>query len=835
MKKSQVIVIYIIVFLTIQFKLFPQSHSSVGLWKFDDNMDLAKAEIGSRLELIGVQLPINGPEAGNGAVRIGKGSYYKMNHGIASNGGGNMVNEYSLQIDFRIPSLGRWYSLFQTSITNANDAECFINGDGYIGVQATSYSKSSVKPNEWYRLVISVKNGTQFKFYLEGQLFYNGFIQTIDGRFALDNLLLLFADDNGEDGEIDCAEIAIWNYALTSNEIKSLGEYGHAPKQLALVPYLQTPTDNSIHVCWHDPLSTITKVEYGTTPSLGHTATGMSEIIFDPYRWHTVKLSSLQPNTEYYYKVMSGSGTSAIYSFRTQPPEGYTGKVRFLLLSDTHTNDTTIAVNVIREAKKKMQELYGPDYYNKVNLVLHSGDLVVSGNEISQWTDQYFAPMSQISPNIPFVTVTGNHEVESWLYYSYMKYDEVSAFPAGSLKEKFWSLTLANTVIIGLNSNMTNSEWAQQNTWLNQKLGEIQADAKIDFVLLIVHHLPISELWGEGISDAGSVYVKNQIIPILKKYSKVVQLSYGHTHGFERGTVESEVTNSNGDFRIVCGGGGGGPTDRWGAFKNADFSSIHISLDDYFYQLIEVDVANKSFESSMYSLGNSSKSRNSELMDRWYKKLNQYPPERPIASNPTFSGNNIIFNTSQISADSLMTVRIKVATDDKFNSTIIDTMIHWKNIYGVDASNNPIDLNKGLDLTKIHFNRSLFVNGRMQYYKVQYRDHNLKWSSWSNIVPFDVPQHIEGDSIPDEYVLRQNFPNPFNPLTNIIYSLPKNGFITLKIYDILGNEIATLVNEEQSAGQHQVIFDGSNLSSGVYFYKIQTEEFAQTKKLILVR
>jgi len=201
----------------------------VGRWKFDDSSNLLKPEPdeGLPLELVGTQKAVNGPEAGNGAVRIGIGSHYKMTHGISGNGGGIAVNEYTLQYDFRIADYYGWHCFFQTSSANANDGDCFINSNGNIGTQATGYTEYSVIPNEWYRLVISVKNGSQFQYYLDGQLVRNGTLQSIDGRFSLENILLVFADEDGEDGEIDCAELAIWNYALTAAEVQALGGYGH--------------------------------------------------------------------------------------------------------------------------------------------------------------------------------------------------------------------------------------------------------------------------------------------------------------------------------------------------------------------------------------------------------------------------------------------------------------------------------------------------------------------------------------------------------------------------------------------------------------------------------
>jgi hypothetical protein len=88
---------------------------------------------------------------------------------------------------------------------------------------------------------------------------------------------------------------------------------------------------------------------------------------------------------------------------------------------------------------------------------------------------------------------------------------------------------------------------------------------------------------------------------------------------------------------------------------------------------------------------------------------------------------------------------------------------------------------------------------------------------------------------PKQYRLNQNYPNPFNPSTKISYQLPKSSFVTLKVYDIIGREVSTLVNGEQNAGQYEVTFDGSRLASGVYFFRLQAGGFVQTKKLVVMK
>ncbi len=91
------------------------------------------------------------------------------------------------------------------------------------------------------------------------------------------------------------------------------------------------------------------------------------------------------------------------------------------------------------------------------------------------------------------------------------------------------------------------------------------------------------------------------------------------------------------------------------------------------------------------------------------------------------------------------------------------------------------------------------------------------------------------NSLVEKFQLEQNYPNPFNPTTSIQYSLSSRQFVTLKVYDVLGKEIATLVNEEKTAGIYEVEFDASEFPSGIYFYKLQAENFSETNKMVLMK
>ncbi|MBK8551655.1 MAG: T9SS type A sorting domain-containing protein [Ignavibacteria bacterium] len=108
--------------------------------------------------------------------------------------------------------------------------------------------------------------------------------------------------------------------------------------------------------------------------------------------------------------------------------------------------------------------------------------------------------------------------------------------------------------------------------------------------------------------------------------------------------------------------------------------------------------------------------------------------------------------------------------------------------------------------------------------------------AWSIKIEYGPTIGISGNTnLVNDYKLSQNYPNPFNPSTKIDFSIPKSGLVTIKVYDIIGKEVATLVNEIRNAGNHEVTFNGSNLSSGVYFYRIESANFIDTKKMFLLK
>jgi hypothetical protein len=108
-------------------------------------------------------------------------------------------------------------------------------------------------------------------------------------------------------------------------------------------------------------------------------------------------------------------------------------------------------------------------------------------------------------------------------------------------------------------------------------------------------------------------------------------------------------------------------------------------------------------------------------------------------------------------------------------------------------------------------------------------------SHYSDPVPVEIPTNVEGSDMPKQFWLSQNHPNPFNPTTTIEFSIAKRTHVRIAVYDILGREVSTLIDETKDTGTHRVTWDASDASSGVYFYTIQSREFVATRKMLVLK
>jgi hypothetical protein len=146
-------------------------------------------------------------------------------------------------------------------------------------------------------------------------------------------------------------------------------------------------------------------------------------------------------------------------------------------------------------------------------------------------------------------------------------------------------------------------------------------------------------------------------------------------------------------------------------------------------------------------------------------------------------------------------------------------------IIGIRLAFYLLGINEGYGWIQIEVNRLVFVYNDGRIIEVDNFDH---------MYPTGV-QQLPSSQNPEKFILHQNYPNPFNPATVIRYEVPEGSVIQLRVYDLLGREIATLINKEQSAGTYEVDFSGANLPSGIYTYALQAGSYRLQRKMLLIK
>ncbi len=179
-----------------------------------------------------------------------------------------------------------------------------------------------------------------------------------------------------------------------------------------------------------------------------------------------------------------------------------------------------------------------------------------------------------------------------------------------------------------------------------------------------------------------------------------------------------------------------------------------------------------------------------------------------------------------------------------FSSSVINNTVGLNWITATELNNSGFEIQKSSDNS--NWNKVGFVTGHgttSEVHNYSFIDANpLTGISYYRLKQIDFDGTSEYSNIIEiiygtvaDYSLEQNYPNPFNPTTKINYSIKEKGNVELRIFDLLGSEIATLVSEEKEPGNYEVYFDASNLSSGVYLYTLKAGSFVQTRKMLLMK
>ena len=523
----------LILFLSLN-SVYGQTPTPYAEWNFDTAANLTLATIGSDLVLVGTNTAIEGPSPDDGAVTIGVGSHYKFTHGISPAAGQDYINKYSILFDIRVPDVNSWRSLFQANGANTDDGELFVrNTGGTIGLNATGYSSKTLLPDEWYRLVMVVDNGTEYSLYLDGVKILNGNAQTIDSRFGLRESILLFGDNDGEDYPTDVARVSFYDSPLSQSEVEALGSYEQPVNTFLTAPYLQNATTSGITVMWETDIATEGILHYGLSSTYGHEIRSSFITTNAQTYVHKAILTNLEANTQYQYVVEVDTVSSEPGKFVTAP-DANDASFTVGLWADSH-----YPVPWLYMAKYMMEEL-------QADFAFNAGDISNSGNNKGD-IQQVFLPYvcGSIGSKIPFYSALGNHDVGTqWGGGNLIRQFHDQPKAENSDPNGFngsYLMMYSNVAFIAIDWNKSARD-LPPGGWLENVLkSEKVQNARFRFIF--IHNAPYYERWQVAENDV----IKNNLPTMAAEYNVDVVFS-GHMHGYERGDKD--------DVQFITMGGG---------------------------------------------------------------------------------------------------------------------------------------------------------------------------------------------------------------------------------------------------------------------------------------
>ncbi|WP_300688056.1 fibronectin type III domain-containing protein [Chryseobacterium sp.] len=513
-----------------------------------------------------------------------------------------------------------------------------------------------------------------------------------------------------------------------------------------LFPYLQNPAPNSMIVNWKTASNNETTVIYGDSPAnLNVTVTGTTNIFSDTgynnnYYYHTAKITNLQPNTKYYYKIKTGTSESAVYNFRTLPLPGQAatanGKIRFLIMGDNQIKAEPRYDSLTLNAYKKLKEKFGAssDPSDNIALTFMVGDQVDVGT-LDHYENVHFKKNIKLSPYLPIQTTVGNHETYGTLgmnsYYAHFYIDEIKYKNISSGNENYYAQQAGNVLFISLSSEHTGSA---QQTWLQQILTEANNDPTVDWIISLSHRPYQAEQYVGDIST----WVRENAVPLLVTSEKYLMHVGAHHHLYHRGQLKNSPA-----YQIISGGTAW--DQYWGMSNEQDFDDVQKTLTDWTYQIVEVDVPTGKVDIECYSIGGVYNKKNNVLVDSFHRYKNQPKPLKPSITN-TFSGATtlpITLNGSAFSSSNgelLNTTQFLISKTANFSVIEKELYRDFENWFGKEGNGTPDktkNLNEGVDITKVTLAQNSIPNG-IYYVKTRYRDRNLEWSDWSDVKQFEI-------------------------------------------------------------------------------------------------
>lgn len=500
-------------------------------------------------------------------------------------------------------------------------------------------------------------------------------------------------------------------------------------QSITVQPYLQHAEPNSITVSWETSTGDETIVEWGATDQLGQSTTGTAAAGNGTSRVHHVNLTGLQPEMRYYYRVKTGTATSAVTNFMTPPLRTTEKNFSFVVMSDMQQDPAYTSVfaemcnqGVLNQLKNTGEN----DPAKRLAFVMLPGDLVDYGNDYAQWQNTFFNPCQALFKNVPIYPILGNHDANSPNYFRYFVLPENGT---SGYTEHWWYKDYANVRLIGLDTN-TGYLINAQLDWLQTTLNNACQDDKIDFVFAQFHHPFHSELWVEGNLDYSGKLIE-KLDAFSASCNKPSVHFYGHTHGYSRGH------SMNARHSMVNVATAGGNIDHWNEYTQADYPEHVVSLDEYGFVWVDVEAGDDpKFTLKRYGRGDENGHVDNVLRDQFQIRKNSQPPAKPVGVNPaaglavhptcavTFSAGTF----SDPDGDVHQGTQWQISTDPNFSTVALEQWRQNQNWY------KEVDLQASDDLTNELI--SNFESGKTYYWRVRYRDPSLVWSDWSTPISF---------------------------------------------------------------------------------------------------
>ena len=505
---------------------------------------------------------------------------------------------------------------------------------------------------------------------------------------------------------------------------------------LPVLPYLQDATPSSIRIMWESSFGTESTVEWGLDENLGNTVTGISFPGMGGSVMHDVQITGLERFTTYYYLVTTGAATSATHKFKTPPFSSDNEDFRFVAMSDMQRSyaDPQIYDEIIHDGiLDYLMENASGDPSNDLALVLIPGDLVDHGNTYSQWSDQFFEQSEELFSDVPVYPVLGNHEVNTPYYFQYFHLPNNGT---AGYEEHWWYKDYGNVRFIGLDSNGPyNGE--EQLVWLDEVLSNTCSYDSIDFVFAELHHPHKSELWTPGESG-----FTGEVIQRLENFTegcgKPSIHFFGHTHGYSRGQSR--------DFKHswINVATAGGAIDYWGEWPQFDYDEFQVTEDDWGFVMVDVEAGdNPKFTVSRLSRGDGNTSLDNIETDRFtitkaHLEVNTPTPLYPIEID--IAPECVILHGSSFSGvGEHGETHWQVSEQVGFGDTVAEVWERFENIYFNE------DTQAGESITKEEIG-GLPENANL-FWRVRYRDKQLNWSGWSEVVSFTTTSTSTGENL----------------------------------------------------------------------------------------